>query len=64
LGNSGNAWGAVWKNCHLFYNDVLMPPNWTTIRKVDFKNLKVVLKTGVPAVMEMERKKPRIAEVP
>ncbi|WP_269224178.1 MULTISPECIES: large-conductance mechanosensitive channel protein MscL [Flavobacterium] len=56
--------GAFGKIVTSFTNDVLMPPIGLLLGKVDFKNLKVVLQDGVPAVMEKGTEKvPAIAEV-
>jgi large conductance mechanosensitive channel len=56
--------GAFGKIVTSFTNDVLMPPIGLLLGKVDFKNLKVVLQDGVPAVMENGTEKaPAIAEV-
>lgn len=56
--------GAFGKIVTSFTNDVLMPPIGLALGKVDFKNLKVVLQDGVPAVMENGAEKvPAIAEV-
>jgi large conductance mechanosensitive channel len=56
--------GAFGKIVTSFTNDVLMPPIGLLLGKVDFKNLKLVLQDGVPAVMENGTEKvPAIAEV-
>lgn len=56
--------GAFGKIVTSFTNDVLMPPIGLLLGKVDFKNLKLVLQDGVPAVMENGiQKSPAIAEV-
>jgi large conductance mechanosensitive channel len=56
--------GAFGKIVTSFTNDVLMPPIGLLLGKVDFKNLKLVLQDGVPAVMEKGTEKvPAIAEV-
>jgi large conductance mechanosensitive channel len=44
--------GAFGKIVTSFTNDVLMPPIGLLLGKVDFKNLKLVLQDGVPAVVE------------
>ena len=56
--------GAFGKIVTSFTNDVLMPPIGLLLGKVDFKNLKLVLQDGVPAVVENGvQKTPAIAEV-
>jgi large conductance mechanosensitive channel len=56
--------GAFGKIVTSFTNDVLMPPIGLLLGKVDFKNLKLVLQDGVPAVTENGvQKTPSIAEV-
>jgi large conductance mechanosensitive channel len=56
--------GAFGKIVTSFTNDVLMPPIGILLGKVDFKNLKVVLQDGIPAVMENGTEKvPAVAEV-
>ena len=56
--------GAFGKIVTSFTNDVLMPPIGILLGKVDFKNLKVVLQDGIPAVMENGAEKvPAVAEV-
>jgi large conductance mechanosensitive channel len=56
--------GAFGKIVTSFTNDVLMPPIGLILGKVDFKNLKLVLQDGVPAVTENGTEKvPAIAEV-
>ena len=56
--------GAFGKIVTSFTNDVLMPPIGILLGKVDFKNLKVVLQEGIPAVMENGAEKvPAITEV-
>jgi large conductance mechanosensitive channel len=56
--------GAFGKIVTSFTNDVLMPPIGLLLGKVDFKNLKVVLQDGIPAVMENGAEKvPAVAEV-
>jgi large conductance mechanosensitive channel len=56
--------GAFGKIVTSFTNDVLMPPIGLLLGKVDFKNLKVVLQDGIPAVMENGTEKaPAIAEI-
>ena len=56
--------GAFGKIVTSFTNDVLMPPIGLLLGKVDFKNLKLVLQDGVPAVLENGAEKaPAIAEV-
>jgi large conductance mechanosensitive channel len=56
--------GAFGKIVTSFTNDVLMPPIGLLLGKVDFKNLKVVLQDGIPAVMENGAEKaPAIAEI-
>lgn len=56
--------GAFGKIVTSFTNDVLMPPIGLLLGKVDFKNLKLVLQDGVPAVTEKGiQKTPAIAEV-
>mgnify|MGYP000087143736 FL=1 len=56
--------GAFGKIVTSFTNDVLMPPIGLLLGKVDFKNLKLVLQDGVPAVTENGiQKTPAIAEV-
>jgi large conductance mechanosensitive channel len=56
--------GAFGKIVTSFTNDVLMPPIGLLLGKVDFKNLKLVLQEGVPAVMkDGVQKSPAIAEV-
>jgi len=56
--------GAFGKIVTSFTNDVLMPPIGLLLGKVDFKNLKVVLQDGIPAVMENGTEKaPAVAEV-
>ena len=56
--------GAFGKIVTSFTNDVLMPPIGLLLGKVDFKNLKIVLQEGIPAVMEDGvEKMPAIAEV-
>jgi large conductance mechanosensitive channel len=56
--------GAFGKIVTSFTNDVLMPPIGLLLGKVDFKNLKVILQDGIPAVMENgSEKAPAVAEV-
>ncbi len=56
--------GAFGKIVTSFTNDVLMPPIGLLLGKVDFKNLKLVLQEGVPAVVENGvQKVPAVAEV-
>jgi large conductance mechanosensitive channel len=56
--------GAFGKIVTSLTNDVLMPPIGLLLGKVDFKNLKVVLQDGIPAVMENGTvKTPAVAEV-
>ena len=56
--------GAFGKIVTSFTNDVLMPPIGLLLGKVDFKNLKLVLQDGVPAVtVNGVEKVPAIAEV-
>ena len=56
--------GAFGKIVTSFTNDVLMPPIGLLLGKVDFKNLKLILQDGVPAVTENGiQKTPAIAEV-
>lgn len=56
--------GAFGKIVTSFTNDVLMPPIGLLLGKVDFKNLKVVLQEGIPALMENGTEKvPAVAEV-
>jgi large conductance mechanosensitive channel len=56
--------GAFGKIVTSFTNDVLMPPIGILLGKVDFKNLKLVLQEGVPAVVENGTETvPGIAEV-
>jgi large conductance mechanosensitive channel len=56
--------GAFGKIVTSFTNDVLMPPIGLLLGKVDFKNLKLVLQDGVPAVVENGVQKTKaIAEV-
>lgn len=56
--------GAFGKIVTSFTNDVLMPPIGLLLGKVDFKNLKVVLQDGVPAVMDNGvETTPAVAEV-
>jgi len=56
--------GAFGKIVTSFTNDVLMPPIGLLLGKVDFKNLKMVLQDGIPAVMENGAEKvPAVAEV-
>ena len=56
--------GAFGKIVTSFTNDVLMPPIGLLLGKVDFKDLKVVLQDGIPAVMENGAEKvPAVAEV-
>ena len=56
--------GAFGKIVASFTNDVLMPPIGLLLGKVDFKNLKIVLQDGIPAVMENGAEKvPAVAEV-
>jgi large conductance mechanosensitive channel len=56
--------GAFGKIVTSFTNDVLMPPIGLLLGKVDFKNLKLVLQDGVPAVTENGVQKTQaIAEV-
>ena len=56
--------GAFGKIVTSFTNDVVMPPIGLLLGKADFKNLKVVLQDGIPAVMENEVEKvPAVAEV-
>jgi large conductance mechanosensitive channel len=56
--------GAFGKIVTSFTNDVLMPPIGLLLGKVDFKNLKLILQDGVPAVTENGiQKAPAIAEV-
>jgi large conductance mechanosensitive channel len=56
--------GAFGKIVTSFTNDVLMPPIGLALGKVDFKNLKIVLQEGIPAVVvNGAEKAPAIAEV-
>jgi large conductance mechanosensitive channel len=56
--------GAFGKIVTSFTNDVLMPPIGLLLGKVDFKNLKIILQDGIPAVMENGTEKaPAIAEI-
>ncbi|MBK0369298.1 large-conductance mechanosensitive channel protein MscL [Flavobacterium agrisoli] len=56
--------GAFGKIVTSFTNDVLMPPIGLLLGKVDFKNLKLVLQDGIPAVTENGVEKvPAVAEV-
>ncbi|WP_348799182.1 large-conductance mechanosensitive channel protein MscL [Flavobacterium adhaerens] len=56
--------GAFGKIVTSFTNDILMPPIGILLGKVDFRNLKLVLQDGVPAVMENGvEKTPAVAEV-
>ena len=56
--------GAFGKIVTSFTNDVLMPPIGLLLGKVDFKNLKLVLQDGIPAIMENGAEKvPAVAEV-
>lgn len=56
--------GAFGKIVTSFTNDVLMPPIGLLLGKVDFKNLKLVLQEGAPAVVENGAETvPGIAEV-
>jgi large conductance mechanosensitive channel len=56
--------GAFGKIVTSFTNDVLMPPIGILLGKVDFKNLKVILQDGIPAVMENGTETvPAVAEV-
>lgn len=56
--------GAFGKIVTSFTNDVLMPPIGILLGKVDFKNLKIVLQDGIPAVMENGAEKvPAVTEV-
>jgi large conductance mechanosensitive channel len=56
--------GAFGKIVTSFTNDVLMPPIGLLLGKVDFKNLKIILQDGIPAVMENGAEKaPAIAEI-
>ncbi|PWA11362.1 large-conductance mechanosensitive channel protein MscL [Flavobacterium laiguense] len=56
--------GAFGKIVTSFTNDVLMPPIGLLLGKVDFKNLKIILQDGIPAVMENGVEKvPAIAEI-
>ena len=56
--------GAFGKIVTSFTNDVLMPPIGLLLGKVDFKNLKLVLQDGIPAVLENGTEKaPAVAEV-
>jgi len=56
--------GAFGKIVTSFTNDVLMPPIGLLLGRVDFKNLKLVLQDGVPAVVENgAQKAPAVAEV-
>ncbi|MFL9831154.1 large-conductance mechanosensitive channel protein MscL [Flavobacterium sp. ARAG 55.4] len=56
--------GAFGKIVTSFTNDVLMPPIGLLLGKVDFKNLKIVLQEGTPAVVENGAEiAPGIAEV-
>ena len=56
--------GAFGKIVTSFTNDVLMPPIGLLLGKVDFKNLKVVLQEGIPAVVENGAEiAPAVAEV-
>lgn len=57
----GTAFGKIVTS---FTNDVLMPPIGLLLGKVDFKNLKVILQDGIPAMMENgSEKTPAVAEV-
>ena len=56
--------GAFGKIVTSFTNDILMPPIGILLGKVDFKDLKVVLQQGVPAVTENGTEiTPAVAEV-
>jgi large conductance mechanosensitive channel len=56
--------GAFGKIVTSFTNDVLMPPIGLLLGKVDFKNLKIILQDGIPAVIENGAEKaPAIAEI-
>ena len=56
--------GAFGKIVTSFTNDVLMPPIGLLLGKVDFKNLKLVLQEGTPALLENGTEKvPAVAEV-
>ena len=56
--------GAFGKIVTSFTNDVLMPPIGLLLGKVDFKNLKMVLQEGIPAVQENGTEiTPAVAEV-
>lgn len=56
--------GAFGKIVTSFTNDVLMPPIGLLLGKVDFKNLKLVIQDGIPAVLENGAEKtPAVAEV-
>jgi large conductance mechanosensitive channel len=56
--------GAFGKIVTSFTNDVLMPPIGLLLGKVDFKNLKLVIQDGIPAVMENGAEKvPAVSEV-
>lgn len=56
--------GAFGKIVTSFTNDVLMPPIGMLLGKVDFKNLKIVLKEGIPAFTQNgDIKLPAVAEV-
>ena len=56
--------GAFGKIVTSFTNDVLMPPIGLLLGRVDFKNLKLVLQDGVPAVIKNGvQESPAIAEV-
>lgn len=56
--------GAFGKIVTSFTNDVLMPPIGILLGKVDFKDLKLVLQDGIPAVTENGTEiTPAVAEV-
>ena len=56
--------GAFGKIVTSFTNDILMPPIGFLLGKVDFKNLKLVLQDGIPAIIENGTEKdPAVAAV-
>lgn len=56
--------GAFGKIVTSFTNDILMPPIGILLGKVDFKNLKLVLQDGIPAVTDNGvETTPAVAEV-
>jgi len=57
----GGAFGTVVKS---LVDNIFMPPLGMLIAAVDFKNMKYVLKEGVPAVMADDGKTVKVAAVP